>query len=115
MFKWLLKKKLEKLNYKWIPISEYALLDYRHQVKNNKYEDTWTLERKLNRNWYMAKIDDKHDKIDGYIHKKFGALTIIYDISKNMIVGITNHKGEKYVAEVDKDFKNKLNKLYGLV
>jgi hypothetical protein len=111
MFKWLLKKKLEKLNYNWIPISEYALLDYRHQVKNNKSEDTWTLERKLNRNWYMSKFIKQEGNL---IHRSFGALTIIYNESKNIIVGITNHKGNKYVAEVDKDLKNKLNKLYGL-
>jgi hypothetical protein len=111
MLKWLLKRKLDKLGYRWIPISEYALLDYRHHVKGNSNEDTWTLERKLNRNFQMASIIKEEGNL---IHKSFGALTIIYDVSKNMIVGITNHRGNEYVTEVDKELKNKLNKIYGL-
>jgi hypothetical protein len=114
MIKWLLKMKLKKLGYEWIQISEYALLDYRHHVKNNKSEDTWTLERKLNRNFYMAEVDSSHDESDGYIYKKFGALTIIYNKEQKVIVGITNHRGNEYVTEVDKELKNKLNKIYGL-
>jgi hypothetical protein len=113
MKKWLLRRKLKKLNMDWIEISEYALLDYRHQVKGNRDENTWTLERKLNRNWYMAVQVYENEK-DNIIHKKFGALTIIYDKSKNMIVGITNHRHGWNGCEIDSNLKQELNKLYGL-
>jgi hypothetical protein len=85
-----------------------ARLDYRHQVKGNKNEDTWTLERKLNRNYQMAIVDSSHDDSDGYIHKNFGALKIIYDKSKNEIVGITNHRGGWNGCEIDLQLKKNL-------
>lgn len=112
--KWLLKKKLVKVGYEWVDISSMALMDYRYQVKGNKHEDIWTLERKLNRNYQMAEIDTSHDESDGYIHKNFGALKIIYDKSKNMIVGVVNHRGTGYQQDIDKHLKEKLNKIYGL-
>lgn len=111
--KYLFKKKLKKIGYDWIPITSLALEDYRNQVKNNKYESKWTLERKLNRNFYVGVVDnDRSD--DKFIHKKFGALTIIYRKDINMIIGITNHRHGWNGYEIDIDLKNKLNKIYGL-
>lgn len=109
--KWLLKKKLHKAGYEWVDISSMALIDYRYRVKNNKDEDSFTLEKKLNRNWQMATFEKEEGNL---IHKNFGALKIIYDKSKNMIVGITNHKGNGYQQDIDKNMKNNLNKLYSL-
>ena len=90
-----------------------ALLDYRYQVRGNSKEDTWTLERKLNRNWYMAK-EVREDKENKLIIKKFGALTIIYDTYLEMIIGITNHKYGHYDNEIDENLKANLNRLYGI-
>ena len=68
--KWLLKNKLHKNDLEWIEITEYALLDYRHQVRGNESESTWLLERKLNRNYQFGIILDETDK------------TLIEEISK---------------------------------
>jgi hypothetical protein len=110
--KWLLKKRLDKLNLEWIEITNYALLDYRYQVKGNQYESTWTLERKLNRNWQIATVVYDSEKI---IHKSFGMLRIIFDKEQNKIVGITNHRGNyKDNTPIDKELKVKMYKIYGL-
>lgn len=111
--KFLLKKKLKKLGYEFIPITSTALNDYRTQVRNNQHESKWTLERKLNRNFYVGKIDDERSN-EKFIHKKFGALTIIYRKDINMIIGITNHRHGWNGYEIDMELKNKLNKIYGL-
>ena len=109
--KFILKRELKKANYPWINITPMALLDYRYQVKGNSKEPTWLLERKLNRNFYLAEqvYEDKEHNI---IHKKFGALTIIYDTYLELIIGIVNHRGQWFEYQIDKDLKNKLNKLY---
>ena len=109
--KFMLKRELKKSKYPWVNITPMALLDYRYQVKGNSKEPTWLLERKLNRNFYLAK-QVHEDKEHNIIHKKFGALTIIYDTYLEMIIGIVNHKGQWFEYQIDKELKNKLNKLY---
>jgi hypothetical protein len=112
MFKWLLKKKLERLNMNWIEISDYTLHDYRHQVKGNFRESIWVLKKKLNRNWQIATIVYETDKA---IHKSFGMLRIIFDKELNKIIGITNHRGNyKDNTPIDKELKAKMNKIYWL-
>jgi hypothetical protein len=109
--KFLLKRELKKVGFHWVNITPMALLDYRYQVKNNSKESTWLLERKLNRNFYLAeKVYENKER--HVIHKKFGALTIIYDTYLEMIIGIVNHRGEWFEYPIDKDLKDKLNKLY---
>ena len=109
--KFMVRRELNKNGYKWVNITPMALLDYRYQVKNNSKESTWLLERKLNRNFYLAEqvYEDKEHNI---IHKKFGALTIIYDTYLEMIIGIVNHRGQWFEYHIDKGLKDKLNKLY---
>lgn len=111
--KYLLKKKLKKLGYDWIPITSLALEDYRNQVRGNKNESKWTLQRKLNRNFYVGKLDLERSS-NNYLHIRFGALTIIYRKDINMIIGITNHRHGWTSYEIDTELKNKLNKIYGL-
>jgi hypothetical protein len=109
----LLKRKLSKLGYPFIPITSTALNDYRTRVRGNLHESDWVLQKKLNRNFYMGVVDEERSD-DRILHKKFGALTIIYRLDTNVIVGVTNHKHGWYGCEIDKEMKNKMNKIYGL-
>jgi hypothetical protein len=109
----LLKRKLKKLGYEFIPITSTALNDYRTRVKGNLTESKWTLERKLNRNFYIGKLDVENSD-NHYLHINFGALTIIYRKDNNTIIGVTNHRHGWTGCEIDLELKEKLNKIYGL-
>ena len=99
---------------KLIDVDESVYDKFRKYVKNNKFLDDYTIIKKINRDWILAK-DTEYIEYDSEFEiciRNYGNLTI--KCCGNKIIDIYNRKGKKQDFKIDIELKEKLDKIMRL-
>lgn len=96
---------------KILKASKQAIHQYRHDVRRNLNEDYWTIRKKLTRNFLLGKVFKEDDR---FRLVKYGNLIIKVDKVYDMVVNLTNYKGQECEFNVSEQDKEQLEYILGL-
>ena len=109
----ILMARAEWYKFPIIEITQGAIDYFKDEVRGNSNKSDLEIIKKINRDFYSGQ---QIHKDNGKLIIAYGYLHIIYDRKLNIIYGIENHNSYSYKKEgkINRDIRDKLNKLYGI-
>lgn len=109
LFKMIIKARAKKYGYPIMKLSKSAIEDYKKIADVEEHKDTFLMLRKMSRNWHVGNVVKVYGNL---IKRVYGNMDIIYDLTTQEIVEITNHRGANRGNYINFTEKKLLDDLY---
>jgi hypothetical protein len=104
----ILKQKLKENGFKWLKVPKKIIKKYRDTTNKNKDLDNFTIQYKLNREFYSSSKDSINEDRDICY---YGYLKITKSNKTNTIINIHNSKSNR-CGRIHDDVKKAITKIY---